>query len=379
MKIKICFIIGLLVFLFSPFGFSEDDSLSLPNQGSQNNLNNVYTEDLQDKVDSSAERAAEAAEKQQLAAYATAAGAGAAAMKAKACFSSCAGFGGNCTPCYGYAALAAGLGGATLKLNSAAEDNRNIANEYSNQWSHLLSPGNNPQPTDNNPRPPNSPEQIFPIDNNNPISSGGPLPPGNNPALPGIDLQKANTPSPVTLPGGDKLVPTPKGLDDFLKKQNVKFDSEKGSITMPGGQTATAKDMDKPGFKDFLASTSGAAFQNQLEGLKKQIAASSDSEGGLETALEDGGEDSDISLGGGGGYAGYSAGGKKARRGGGGALMPNSAFGSRAGGQNLSNRVAGMSIKAGRDRVGVASDNIFEMIHRRYQMKRKQKQFIETE
>ena len=41
------------------------------------------------------------------------------------------------------------------------------------------------------------------------------------------------------------------------------------------------------------------------------------------------------------------------------------------------NKLVGMSVKMGKNRVGVRQDNIFEMIHRRYQAKRKKRHFIE--
>ena len=79
---------------------------------------------------------------------------------------------------------------------------------------------------------------------------------------------------------------------------------------------------------------------------------------------------------GGGGFSGYAKGNSGAGKN----LMAalgagQSSAGGSSGGD--SSNLAGMSVKHGKNRIGVSQDNIFEIIHRRYQAKRKKQHFIE--
>ena len=47
--------------------------------------------------------------------------------------------------------------------------------------------------------------------------------------------------------------------------------------------------------------------------------------------------------------------------------------------KNKKNKFAGKTVTVGKDQVGVVQDNIFLMVHRRYQERRTQKQFIESQ
>lgn len=195
---------------------------------------------------------------------------------------------------------------------------------------------------------------------------------------PGFDF----TPSPwednaptIRLPNGDIVKASPKHIGPYLKKKGLKWDPKKGKITLPNGQSYSADDADK--FKNQASSGPAAALKGQMAGLAKQIDAAS---GGATSAgdgiLGDAGGSSGKSGVGGGGFSGYAKG-----SGGGKNLMASlgpgqSSAGGSGGGKDPSN-MAGMSVKHGKNRVGVSQDNIFEIIHRRYQAKRKRQHFIE--
>ena len=309
-------------------------------------------ERLQEKAaaenESASRKAEKAAQKQKNASLIATAGAMAAGIAFAA---SCSG-GATCN--YWYAALAAGLGVAGMAMGNSSNKNRQVAYQYRGglmaDGTESVGGGGN---LDDKGR-----DNIGPGD----LSLGDP------------NLNWNNTPQ-VKLPNGETVTPNPSELGPFLEKKGLKWNPNKKSITLPDGTTVTADDLDNnPEFRKYAATGSAQAFKNKLKGLEKQIAAATGSTGdGLGT---DGSEGDTASLGGG-GFSGYGKG--KGENGGG--------YGLGSGGGSLmagldkdkkdGNKLAGMSVKMGKNRVGVSQDNIFEMIHRRYQAKRKKRHFIE--
>ena len=315
---------------------------------------------LEEKAMSANEKARKASEKQKKTSMIAIAGGMAAGVTAAACYSSCSSPGGCCPAAPYFAALAAGLGLAGMMLGLASKDNDHIAAEY--QGGLLPHMGGGGQSDGN-----------FDLG----TTDGGVIvPPGGN--LPTPTLITTNDPPEITLPNGRKVTPTPANFRRVLKEQGLKWDPNKKSITLPNGKSYSAEDTNNPEFRKYASSGQAQALQNQMKGLEGQIAKAMGDEGGsgdLGSGLE--GEEGDAALGGG-GFAGYGGGGAGA----GGALMaangrgPGSAGGA-GGSDNKGSKVAGMSVKMGKSKVGVSQDNIFEMIHRRYQAKRKKRQFIE--
>ena len=326
-------------------------------------------EKLQQKAqaenESASQKADRAAKKQKNASLIATAG----AMAAGIAFAhSCSGAG-ACN--YWYAALAAGLGLAGMAMGNSSNKNRHVAYQYRGG----LMPGDT-----------GSFEGDGSLDGGLNMGGGGTdvntgtdtanLGPGDlnlgDPNLPGWK----DTPQ-VKLPDGTIVTPNPRELGPFLEKRGLKWNPGKKSITLPDGKTVTADDLDNnPAFRKYSSSGAAKAFQNKLKGLGKQIAAAAGSTDG-DGLGADGSETGDTASLGGGGFSGYDKGGSGAGAGGYG--LGGGAGGLMAGldKDKNGNKLAGMSVKMGKNRVGVSQDNIFEMIHRRYQAKRKKKHFIE--
>lgn len=311
---------------------------------------------LEEKAMSANEKAQKAADKQKKTSMIAVAGGMAAGVTAAACYSSCGSGGGGCCSAAPYfAALSAGLGLAGLALGLASKDNKQISAQY--KGGLLDDPNMGGE----------GPPQLGSTD-------GSILPPGG--ALPDPNTPIAfNDTEPTTIKINDEEVtPTFENFGPFLKDHGLKWDPNKKSVTLPNGKSYTADDADNPEFRKYAASGPALALQKQIKGLEGQInkALGDSVDDALASGLDEEGE---TSLGGG-GFAGYSGG----ATGGTGAMMVASLGrkpGSAGGGANTDSKVAGMSVKMGKNRVGVSQDNIFEMIHRRYQAKRKKQQFIE--
>ena len=323
------------------------------------------------------EKARKASKKQQKTSLIATAGSMAAGVRAAACYSQCSSSGtGCCSSAPYWAALSAGLGMAGLALGLASGDNAHIAAEYQGG---LLPPalgGGGAATAGGGTATGGTTGEGTATGGNEPgglSTSGGDVIPTTGGGIPNPNITLTEPPE-ITF-DNEKVVPLPKNLGPFLKERGLKWDPKKKSITLPDGRSYSAEDTNSPGFKKFASSGPAQAFQGQIKGLEGQIAnAMGDDEGSddLGSGLEE--EEGDASLGGG-GFAGYGggAGGTMIAANG---RRPGSAGGDGSG-SDKGSKVAGMSVKMGKNKVGVSQDNIFEMIHRRYQAKRKKRQFIE--
>ena len=318
--------------------------------------------------ESASRKAEKAAQKQKTASLVATAGAMAAGI---AFASSCSG-GATCN--YWYAALAAGLGIAGMAMGGASNKNRQVAHQYrgglladGSEWEEgagSLDGGITVGDGDD--------DASVNTGRGTANVGGGGLNLGD-PSLPGWN----DTPT-VKLPDGTIATPNPSELGPFLEKRGLKWNPGKKSITLPDGTTVSADDLDNnPEFRKYASTGAAQAFQNKLKGLGKQIADATGSSDG-DGLGADGSEGDTASLGGG-GFSGYdkgkggSSGGYGLGSGGG----PGSLMAGLDKDKKNGNNLAGMSVKMGKNRVGVSQDNIFEMIHRRYQAKRKKRHFIE--
>ena len=298
---------------------------------------------------SATEKAQKAAEKQER----TSLIAGAGAMAAGVAFGICCSSG--CTSgCYYFAALAAGLGGASMLLRMSSDKNEDIAAQLSDGL--MGEDGTSTGTTDGETT---SPGEFT--------GGGGPRPP--DPSPPPLDIPKVG---PVR--------PTPGNIRRVLADQGLDFDPKTGTITLPDGRKFSGDDLNDPAIQKYANTPQATALKKQLEGLEQQInqALGADDEGEEELASD---EDGNSLSGGGGGFAGYGKGGDS-----GGGADAGGAGGAGAGrllasaedpDADKNSRVAGMSVQRGKDRIGVSEDNIFEIIHRRYQSKRQKQHFIE--
>ena len=313
---------------------------------------------LDQEATSANEKAKKAAEKQKKTGMIAIAGGMAAGVTAAACYSSCSSFSGGCCGAAPYfAALAAGLGIAGMFLGMAGNDNDQVAAQY--QGGLIGDPAVG-----------GGGAELSPTDGSLITPGGGMLP---NPDMAFNDDQFE-----ITLPNGQKVVPTAENFGPFLKDHGLKWDPKKKSITLPNGKSYTGEDTDNPELRQYAASGTASGLQNQLKGLEGQIAKAMGDDGSASDALGSGLEDEDDASLGGGGFAGYSGG--SSGGGAGGAMAAHGRGpGSIGGGGNgdKASKVAGMSVNMGKNKVGVSQDNIFEMVHRRYQAKRKKQQFIE--
>lgn len=295
------------------------------------------------------EKAKKAAEKQQKTSLVATAGAMAAGVTAAACYSSCSASGSGCCSAAPYfAALSAGLGLAGMALGLASGSNKETAAKY---------------------------QGLLPPDTNNGTTTadttGGLTTSGNVTLPPPVVLSDPNIPLPKITINGQAVVPTPGNLGPFFEEQGLKWDPKKKSITLPDGRSYTADDADNPEFRKYASSGPATNLKKQMKGLEAQI----DKAMGSDDELSEGTEEVADNALGGGGFSGYDGG--RSSGGGGGALVASLGRKPGSSENDEASKVAGMSVKMGKGQVGVSQDNIFEMIHRRYQKKRKKQQFIE--
>lgn len=325
-----------------------------------------------DENESSNRKAEKAAKKQKTASLISAAGSMAAAIKFAATCSSTAG----CN--YWYAALSAGLGVAAIAMGNSSNKNKQVAYQYRGG---LMADGTE-SVEDNDSKDENieknlgggGKEKETDVNTGRDVANLGP---GDvslgDPNLPGWD----DIPK-VRLPDGTVVTPNPSEIGPFLEKRGLKWNPGKKSITLPDGKTVSADDLNNnPEFRKYAATGAAKSFQNKLKGLGQQIADATGSTDG-DGLGADGSEDATASLGGG-GFSGYDKGSGGSSGGGYGLGSGGGGPGSLTAGldKDKKDKLAGMSVKMGKNRVGVSQDNIFEMIHRRYQAKRKKKHFIE--
>lgn len=324
--------------------------------------------------ESANKKAEKAAKKQKNASMIAAAGSMAAAIAFAA---SCSGAG-SCN--YWYAALAAGLGVASMAMGRSSNKNRHVASQYrggllADGTESIGGGGSFDGGTDMGDGGDEEQAGVNTgTDGGGNIGGGGDLNLGD-PSLPRWD----DTPQ-VKLPDGTVVTPNPSELGPFLEKRGLKWNPGKKSITLPDGKTVSADDLNNdPELRKYAATGAAQAFQNKLKGLGKQIADATGSTDGDGLGADGSSDISDTASLGGGGFSGYDKGGSSGSSGGYG-LGSGGGAGSLTAGLDKDkngNKLAGMSVKMGKNRVGVSQDNIFEMIHRRYQAKRKKRHFIE--
>ncbi len=333
-----------------------------------------FNQQMDDKAMSASEKAQKAAEKQKKTSLIAVAGGIAAGIKGAGCSASCPS--GCCSQAPRWYMVSAGLAGAGMLLGMASKNNEGIADEYS---AGLLNDttddtaGNTSGPTPGPPTP-------------GPPTPGPPTP---GPPTPGPPTPGPPTPGPPTPgPGKDQKKPIkvevgssnveidPNNLKKTLEDHGLKWNHVDKTITTPDGKTYSAGDMDSPEVKAFINGPSGKAFKATMDSIEDQVSKALGDDGDL---LADSDSESNGPSMGGGGFAGYgSTGGSGGGAGmfGGGPGRSLAGLGGK-GSKEGSTKVAGMSVKRGKDRVGVSQDNIFQIIHRRYQTKRKKQEFIE--
>ena len=374
-------------------------------------------EQFEEEQLSASERAQKAAQKQEKTSMITAAGSMAAAVAGMACSAQCSPTPSGCCPKAPYLfALSAGLGLMSMLNSDAAGDNRGISGQYTPGGGLIPSDGGNPYGSDGNTddgpgdipeytKDPDSDETdsgaasadngATSADNGATSSDNGATSSDGNIGVVdgstgettsiggGGDLDTVgpnwqdNAPK-IRLPNGDVVRASPKHIGPYLKKKGLKWDPKKGRITLPNGQSYSADDGDK--FKSHASSPQVMALKGQMPGLAKQINQALGDEG--EEGLADGsggiGGSGQAGMGGG-GFNSYGK-GRGGSSGGRSLLASAGAGGSSAGGTGADGNdssLAGMSVKHGKNRVGVSQDNIFAIVHRRYQAKRKKQHFIE--
>ena len=301
-------------------------------------------EKLAQEAQSASEASQRASEKQDKASTIATAGAMAAGAAAAICCSKSP----ACSACPYLVALSAGLGIAGMALGMASSDNADISSEYAGGLIPDPNGGGGGSSTTH--------------------STGGPVAttttgPGTPPPL---------TPPPVNIPGtNDRVVPLPRNLGPYLKGKGLAWDPSKRKITLPNGKSYTADDINKPGIQKLSNSGPAKALKAQMKALENKMGGSDGLAGG-------GGEEETAEEGLGGGGKGFSGYGGGADSGSAGGQLMAGHFGRKPGSDKKGGtKMAGMSVKMGKDNVGVKQDNIFDMIHRRYQAKRKNRNFIE--
>ncbi len=330
-----------------------------------------FNNQMDENALSASEKAKKQAEKQQMAGLVAIAGGLAAGIKGGICSSQCGTPSPGCCPSAPmWYKIAAGLGLAGTVLAMTAKENEEAAAEYS---AGLLGtggggdePGDEEPTTTGNPNPDPAPTSTGEIT----TTGGVPIPEPHIPK-PTIEIQVP------TDGGGEPIKIDPNNpVKAFEDNTDLKWDPVKKTITTPDGKTYSAHDADSPEVQAFTAGPEGQAFKAKMDALENQIAQALDEEG--DEILADGeAEGEDAGLLGAGGFSGYGGGGRSSDNSGAGKRGGQKLAGLGSDEKNKASKVAGMSLKRGKNRVGVSQDNIFEMIHRRYQAKRKKKQFIE--
>lgn len=164
--------------------------------------------------------------------------------------------------------------------------------------------------------------------------------------------------------GGTTTVPSMKGAVAELKKYGVNYDASSGKFTFPNGKTVSAKDLTNQAAMA-EAGVSAADFAKAMDTVKdaeKKAAA----EMKLKEALAKQAMSFDNPASGGGGATAAS-------------FRNPADDGSSSGGARRDRpevSVAGMSVNLGGDRIGVAGDDIFSMMARRYREKDNKDSFL---
>lgn len=226
--------------------------------------------------------------------------------------------------------------------------------------------------------PPNTNTTPPAVDPNNQDPDSNPL--ADDPdkgRLPDPDKTDTNTIAGLSPNSLDALKGLSPGAYEAIKKLGAagyKIDPKTSSVTTPDGTTITPSDASNPSTLDSklgLSPGTSARGMQAVQDIAKKYQAD---HGGL------GGGSGDGSLAGAGsGADGYGAGDKE---GPGGKYNPNKSGakpGDVAGRLPASALVAGLTSKYNGENIGVAADNIFTMVQRRYQLKNEQDSFIITD
>ena len=157
-------------------------------------------------------------------------------------------------------------------------------------------------------------------------------------------------------------------LNKILGTHNVKVNPD-GSITLPNGKKMNVSQLQAKLSPAQLKAFQG--FQNKLKHFGDKVANMNSNDSKANKAKDSKG-----------GFKGYGGGGSRDPSSGTGSsdmLAGDIGFGgnSKSTENNIGSKVAGMAVKRGGSLIGVAQDNIFDMIHRRYQKKRKKEHFVE--
>ena len=336
-----------------------------------------YNEGVDKEVESSTQKAQKTAKKQKLGGMLAMGGAAMAARKAMACCAKPSP--GPCCP--GWWAVAAALGYTGAQMYLAESDNKKIAGDYS---AGLMNDPDRGTATDNSSDSTSSDstagdstsDSTGPTTTGDTTDGGATTGPGNTDHIGGDD-----PPPPITDKNGNPIPTTQKEFEEMVAGGGGEIDPNTGTITLPNGRKFSPSDIDKPEFQKHLNSPAMAQFNKDMAGLEGQIASAMGEDDLLEDNSLNGGSDSSDNMmaGGGGGFSGYAGAGRGGRGSahGAGGMGRNPTSASDKDSKEGSN-IAGMSVKRGKDRIGVSQDNIFHMIHRRYQSKRKKQHFIEA-
>ena len=398
------------------FGGHRDDAMAAIAAESEKRASEAEKKTL-----AAGEKARRASQKQQKTSMVTSAGSMAAGLTATACYSSCGTTGGGCCAAAPYfAALSAGLGMVSMLQGMASSDNAAIAHQY-DPVGGLMSPPDTTTGDTTNGETTNGDTTTGDTTNgdtttgettngdtttNGETTNGGTTTDDNTTGgdTTGGDTTGGNTTSVtvndggsdgsvggggeltppdytpskweenapvIKLPNGELVKASPKHIESYLKKKGLTWNPKTGKVTLPNGQSYTGDDAEK--FKAAANSPAAAALNRQIAGLKKQIDAAVGDTGIADSAAADGSMGAGKSGMGGGGFSSYGKGSSDGRRK---HLMAAFNPGQKTGsGKNPD--LSGMSVKHGKNQVGVSQDNIFEIIHRRYQAKRKRQHFIE--
>ena len=362
-----------------------------------------HQDQMRQNMDNEAQGASElaeaAAQKQEKTAKITMAGSATMGSIGSACLATCGPSGViGCGTCPPPLILSAALGVAGFLMNLDSEESRDIASQYGlagiadPNSSTSGTPGGpgGPLPDPPGPPPPPGGNTSSTTDDgttDDGTTSSGPTPQPTDGTSTGVPQTTGLPPTPrltgprgaggplgprIRLPKPDgRLSPrTTKELQDMLKAKGLDFDPNKRQITLPDGTAFSADDINTPMMQKYAKTPAGMAAKAKLDA----IAAQMDKAYGDDMGFASSGDEDAGGGGGGGGWQGYdgagdTGGGSKRRMA---SRNPNSHKKNKD-----KSKLAGMSVKAGKDRVGVGQDSIFAMIHRRYQAKRKRQHFIE--
>ncbi len=303
----------------------------------KNQIIRDYNEQQERLATSANEKADQASTTQQLGGMVAIGGSMAATSKAMAC----CGRPESAACCAAWLAIAAGLGVSGVSMLSSAKNNHDIANEYRGGMPEIPDGGGS----------------IFPAG------------PGNG----GISPFGSPPPFITTYPNNPGYPLTPKGLRDSLADSGLEWDPEKGEISLPDGTSYGGGNTAGLGA---LTSQQQKTFKNEMANLKDKIQKAMTTDNKFdENSIANANQKVKEGPAGGGGFSGYSSSARGLGRRG-----PSSSteFDHLLAKKDKNHsKLANMFVKNRGDKIGIGQDNIFEMIHRRYQRKRKLKQFMQ--